>query len=202
MKELAPKAWYEPGPAPFPSVRDNRFRINLIEEDFEIENGDRIFEITIGNGLIAEQLAELHDEISIVSLDLMKMSYGDAEKHLVNCDSDRLIPLPASTYDRGFCFLAVAKLAKEEAIRLLTDVRRILAIGGRFRFAVPDSESPIFSGHPDQERGYIRAEAFEILEERLGFQIVSMKRFNPDPASLENDDGPFFLFDIRKPESN
>ena len=180
------------------AVERSRLHAQIIEDDFDIREGSRIFEITVGDRSLAPYIARIHEDISIVTLDLSVLADADAEHSAKDMRQDGSIPLPGNSYDRGFCYLTLIRLGFETSTRVLADAARVLVDGGRFRFAVPDYEiRPAASGN--DEGVYTSEKVFELVEGRLGFQVVSMRRFNPEGPYWPDDTGTHLLFDIRNP---
>ena len=177
-----------------------RLHARLVEEDFDIFDGARVFEITVGDRSLAGPIAEMHDDISICSMDLSDPRRPCENEHaLVGLPTDGLFPLLSDSYDRGFCYASLASLGGDRIREVLREAFRVLRTGGRFRFAVPDREDATIAGDAD---GFSRAEVFALVEELLGFRVVSMRRFNPDAPNWDDRVGDYFLFDVRKPEQN
>jgi SAM-dependent methyltransferase len=180
---------------------DDALRARLIEEDFDIADGAQVFEITVGDPPLAAHLLALHGDLSIITLDLSTtVADADPTAPCLPGGTNCALPLPARSYDRGFCYLTLARLDRGQAIRVLEDVARVLKPGGRFRFAVPDRDVISFRRKGDRLLApFGREEVFDLVEGQLGFQVVSMRAFDADGPSFSDDAGTHLLFDLRNP---
>lgn len=197
---MGPKATSGENPAdpvqarPYPAD-PNHYLAHLIEEEFDIEDGMRMFEVVDGDTSLAPVIAQMHGEISLITLDF---AIYVAEALKGGDRAGELLPLPPNSYHRGYCLLSHIQSCKPFMEHMLTDVARVLTPGGRFRFAVWDRDE--LGTAAENEAAYRLPEVFELID-RVGFEVVSMRRFSPDNAARHADEGPQMLFDVR-PRAN
>ena len=179
------------------SIEERRFilRARLITDDFDLRDGMCAFEITAGDSSLVPWIARDFNDISMVSLDIGSIA-ATGDRRVVS-DLPALVPLKRRSYDRGMAYLALARVDRRIAREVLRDVSEVLAPGGRFRFAMPDSEELQTRSDSEPLACFCRDEVFELVES-LDYQVVSMRRFDPDGPYWQEGLGTHFLFDVRK----
>lgn len=162
--------------------------------DFEVPPGARVLDLATGVGAMAGCLLEQFPAAVVVGVDLSAPQLAWARRHhaalpVARANAARL-PFPAATFERVHCSWLLEHVPAEVAVKILTDVRRVLRPGGYCHFTevdnstfrttprLPEVEAVLAALNEAQQKGggdpYV-GQRLPRFFERAGFERVELR---------------------------
>ena len=122
---------------------------------FRIRNGMRVLEVATGSGEMFRRLVRSNPDGQTFGLDLSpkmaartlhqaRRDFPGTETHCGAVDV-RDLPFRDSSFDAVMCCYLLELLAREDIVRTLDEVRRVLRPGGTFSLVVIGQNGPVFN---------------------------------------------------------
>lgn len=117
-------------------------KMSLLDWMFEIKPGERVLDVGCGSGVFSHAMSERGANVLGIDANQEAIAYAN-ETFQTNLSEFKLglldeLDLEPDSFDRATCLEVVEHVYEHQALKLLTDIRRILRVGGELLLTTPN----------------------------------------------------------------